>query len=493
MRQGLFVISGVVACALLGGYAVTQVTLASAGPWLFWLGALLFTGAGVMVIRWFTRRHEQLTPMPLLTGFFLLEFVAGGIFYRAPRTDSVILNLPKAYTAEAMETVMLFALIAWVALLVGYAIAGPMRAARSLPRPHIRAHELVLVAALLWLVGVLFRFQMYRLGFYFHYTADGAAAASGTLRQVVTLGANLPLIATVLIACAYYRGLVARAWLISAVFVEVGWAFPSGERSRLIVLGLALLVTRYYSTQKVFPKRATVIAGLIAMFVVFPAGAVYRGADIASSSQGSSDFQTNPVANLQRTATTLALQSPAETIKAGFEETVRRFSGSVSIAAMNRQGLGQYPTEPRDAITSWLGAVIPRTLLPEKADPSTVANEFGREYRMLLPDVRNSSVTVTIIGDLYGTFGFWWLLPLLVGVGIIIRGVAEYFHDLRANPATLAIYATAIGGFLIGFETTLAVGLLQSLREMVVYVFAVFGALVAARVMRPVRLTATAQ
>lgn len=463
------------------GAAVTLLSLPDAGNWAFWVGVSLLTVLGIALIWWFARRQEQMTPLPLLTAFFLIEFVLGGIFYRLPRPDSVLLGLEESYTEASMQTVPLLVLAAWLAIVVGYSLSEPVGALASrLPRPAVEPSHLVLVALILWAIGLLARVQMVRSGYYFHFDADaGTAAGSGTFRQFVTIGANLPLIATALLACAFFQGLVRRGWLVTVVALEVAWALPSGERSRLIILAFALIVTRYYSTTKRFPVQAALATGAAAVFVIFPAGAIYRGAEAGGG--GSSDFQTSPAANAERTVRVFSSQPLTETIEMGLEETGRRFSGSTAIAALNRYGTSRYPTEPEDAIMSWLGAVVPRTLLPEKANPSLVTNEFGRRYNQLLPTVKNSSVAVTIPGDLYGTFGFAGMIVWLLVVGAVVRGVAGYFSNLRSSPTMLAVYAGSIGSLLLGFETTVSVGLLQALREMIVYLVAVWASIAIAR------------
>lgn len=487
----LMTVGGAVCLASACGWLATQTSGYDGGPWLWWVAVVAFLVAAPLVIRWFALRREHLTVLPLVSAFFLLEFVAGGLFYRVPRKDSVIIGIYTSYTEAAMQPVMMMAFAAWAMIVAGYVAFGPLaRAARSLPRPSVEDRSLLAVAAILWTVGLLARIQMVRLGYYFHFSADGSEAGGGTLRQIVTISANLPMIATALVAAAYYKGLTTRGVLLALVAVEVAWALPSGERARVIILALALLVVRYYSSPKPFPTRAALIGVAVAVFVIFPFGALYRGAAFGTTA---SDFQADPVANAKRAATTMLTSPPHQTARMGVEETLRRFSGTTSIATMIRKGRDLYPTTPDQATATWAGAWVPRTLLPTKSDPSTVANEFGRNYGILFRTIRNSAVAMTTVGDLYGTFGLWPMLLLMGVIGGILRAIAEYFYDLRTNPASLGMYATVIGGLLLGFEATVALGLLQSLRELAVYVVAVYAAIATARFLRPARRPAYAR
>jgi hypothetical protein len=58
-----------------------------------------------------------------------------------------------------------------------------------------------------------------------------------------------------------------------------------------------------------------------------------------------------------------------------------------------------------------------------------------------------------------------WDHALAASLGALRRGVDEYFHDRRMNSLALAIYSTMLGQFLLGLETSVAVGFLKSLKE----------------------------
>ena len=75
---------------------------------------------------WFAHRGNALGPLSLITAFFLLEFVAGGVFYRVPRPDSAVFRIQFAYSGLSMRSVPLMAFAAWLCLVL--ALLAPARA-----------------------------------------------------------------------------------------------------------------------------------------------------------------------------------------------------------------------------------------------------------------------------------------------------------------------------------------------------------------------------
>ncbi|MBJ7519189.1 MAG: hypothetical protein JHC84_05790 [Solirubrobacteraceae bacterium] len=447
----------------------------------FAVGFLGFVLLAPLVIARFVRRRRALALLPAVSGFFVLEFAIGGLFYRNPRSDSVLLDLAFIYDARAMSIALLLAFGGWLLLLAGYALATPIAAwFRRIPQPTVSPSAFVPTVIVLLLIGWIARAAMFSQGWYFH-IGDVPTTQSAARNLVVTL-ANLPLVAAALLGVQYYRGEASIRWLYWAMIgMEVVWAVPSGERSRLIGLGVLLLVVRYYMSQKPLPRVGVAVGVLAAVLVIFPFGVAYREGD--GTTYG---YQEDPVGRMGAAVGTLAsgyANEPIDSVTNGVDQTLRRFAGITSLAVMVEQGPGKYPAEPGFALRSYASAVVPRAVFPGKADPSRVANDFGVRYRIIRPG-NPSAVAMTTLGDFWGTFGLLGLGLGMVLVGGALRGLDEYFRDLRESPAMLAVYATALGAFLVSFETTFAVGFLQTVREGLVYLIVLGSISVAFAVVR---------
>lgn len=476
LRSGL--VLGVACAAVALGLLVGLSGSVPTADYGFAVGFLGFVLLAPLVIARFVRQHRALALLPTVSGFFVLEFAVGGLFYRNPRSDSVLLDLAFVYDARAMSIALLLAFGGWLLLLVGYAIAAPATGwFRRLPQPKVRPAAFLPTLMILMAIGWLARAAMFSQGWYFH-IGDVPTTQSAARNLVVTL-ANLPLIAAALLGVQYYRGEASMRWLYWAVIAaEVVWAVPSGERSRLIGLGVLILVVRYYVSPKPIPRVGAVLGVLAAILIVFPFGVAYREGD--GTTYG---YQEDPVGRMGAAVGALAtgyVNEPVSSVTNGVDQTLRRFAGITSLAVMVEQGVGKYPAEPGWALRSYASAVVPRAVFPGKADPSRVANDFGIRYAIIRPG-NPSAVAMTQIGDFWGTFGLLGLGVGMVLVGAAIRALDEYFRDLRQNSAALAVYATTLGAFLVSFETTFAVGFLQTLREGLVYllVLGVTGAVLA--------------
>ncbi len=454
----LAIAAGITEAAVLGSEPLTT--------WGYAAGLAGFFVLGPVVIALYARHGEALSLLPAVTGFFLLEFGIGGIFYHRPRLDSVLADLVYTYTSGSVGVAMILAFASWVLVVVGYqAVRALDEPIARLPRPQVN-DRVTGVAILLIALGWLARVVLFSRGWYFHVT--GEAAAESGLRNIVQVLSSLPLLATAMIGARCYRERPGDAGLFYALIaVETLWAVPSGGRAQLISLGLALLVVRTYASPKAFPVGRAALFAAFAMLVVFPLGASYR--DIGASSNR---YNSDPVGQLSTAASRMLHQysvDPAKAITEGVDQTVQRFAGITSVAAMANRGTQAYPAEPGEAVVGYAGALVPRALLPSKADTSTLTTDFGYRYGIIRPGTI-TAVAMTTVGDLWGTFGLAGLFIGMVIMGGLVRALDQYLRERRDNYAVLALYGTVLGSFLLSFETSVAVGFLQTLRSLVIYV-----------------------
>jgi hypothetical protein len=352
-----------------------------------------------------------------------------------------------------------------------FAGANFMKVAHRLPTPRTpHGAELVTLLVLLLLIGWTARLLLIQRGFYFRYgSAYGSGRQTAQFSTLLGILSNLPLIAFALVTLERMR--VSRwrmlSWTVLAL--ELGWALPSGERARIVGLGLVLLLNRYYGDGGRFPTKAVVVGVLLVVFVVFPFGALYRGAG------GASGYQTAPVSQLEVAARQL-ISHPSALPTMAFDETFSRFSDIASVATITTQGRRLYPRSGGQTLRDWRQSLVPRFIAPGKSDPGTIGNDFGRSYNIIYR-TSPASISTTYVGDLYGSFGIWGTLVGMAALGALTRGLDEYLRDRRSEPLILAIYATMVGQFLLRQETSVAVGFIQSLKDVFIYVL-VTGAIV---------------
>jgi hypothetical protein len=305
--------------------------------------------------------------------------------------------------------------------------------------------------------------MMIRNGLYFRYSGDAARTVEqrGQFATLIYTLGNLPLTSLALIAIERRRAGRFRSlfWVLCAA--EVAWALPSGERARIVSLGLLFLVVRYYESDRAFPWRRVALGAILVLLVVFPFGTYYRGPG------GQSGYQAAPAKQLMRASSDLVRAAPRLPILS-FDDTLSRFSDAASLASITTQGRGRYPSTARQTATSWLQALVPRFVMPSKADPSRVGNEFGRAYGIIFR-TSQASISVTYVGDLYGSFGLFGVILGMLGVGLIVRALDEYLASRSTDPLITAIFATMIGAFLLRQESTIAVGLIQSIKDLFLY------------------------
>lgn len=459
----------VIVVAISTGIGVGALTNVSLSTWGYGVGMVAFWTFGPALIVRYARRHEGLSPLPAVTGFFLLEFAAGAVFYRTPRVDSVLGGFLFAYTPGSLGIALVIAFGAWALLVVGYNVSRFTDEPLShLPRPHVN-DILTGVVVVLIVVGYAARVVMLRNNWYFHIT-DEVAAASGA-RNIVMVLSGLPVVAVAMIGARYYRERPHAAFIFwPLVLIEAVWATGSGGRAPLLSLGIMLIVVRAYASQKRFPIARAVVFALIAVLVVFPLVAAYRTVDASSNS-----YNADPIGRMGLVATQMVSQysqSPGAAVLTGVDETLRRFAGIASLAAIVHRGTSFYPVQPGEALGTYAGALVPRAVLPTKRDASTIGNKFGLRYGVIQPG-NTASVTITTIGDLWGTFGWGGLVVGMLILGGVMRALNFYLRERRENYAVLGVYAAMLGSVLLNFETTIASGLLQTLRAFVIYVGAV--------------------
>lgn len=427
-----------------------------------------FATAGGLVIRSAVRRGEAFGVLPMVTGFYLLTFVVGSAYYYAPNRvagGSVIYGLLGRYSTDGLILAVLAGFLGWIAFATGFWAANFARSARRLPRPALRTagSSLAVVVSLL-VFGWAARALAFEQGLYFHYSGTPEADGTGIFSVLISSLAKLPVVATALAGVARLKGnRSAGRWFFPLLIVEFAWAIPTGERAQVISLAIMAAVVRYYGTRRAFPWPLVAAIVALAVLIVFPFITLYRGEG------GSSGYQRNARAQLSAAYRGIAGETPFEVLRGGVQDVSSRFSGAASLGAMMTQGRDQYPRTAQETVSDWVGAFVPRFILPSKTDPGSIGNEYGKAYGIVAPrSETGASIAITNPGDFYGSFGWAGLVLGLFAAGAAYRAIDEYFSDKRDNELMLAIFAAVIGPIALFVETSFAIGFFASLKDLVV-------------------------
>lgn len=432
--------------------------------------ACIVLTASVIVAVWLDWRRcgDILSVFALAGVFYLLAFVAGSIFMWSHASFGVKVSLHQPFTHHGLMKAEWLAAASWIALAVGYRLVP----GGKIPALKMRIgseRSLTKTLALLYVIGWAARLAGIPRGLYFHGVSGGNApgAALSTTNQAIHILGVLPMISVAYLGVrSISTGGRLRSWYYIALAVEFGFAIPSGRRVDAVSVLLLALVVAYYGHHR-FPVKATAWAAAFAIFFVFPVLHLYR---ISVNTQ-QSGYQISNFSNGLNTYTSGGVSG---TVLTGVGSTLQRFGDMIMPAALEDRGRTYSPTSEGETIGWMLTNVIPAKLYPGKPNVNQWSNELA--YRLGVSPVINNFTAPTIIGELYVDFGNVGAVLAMIVLGMVLRVINDWLgqrqHD---NALVIALYAAFAYDLLGAQEETLAVGLVGTLRTMVVAVVLIKG------------------
>lgn len=405
----------------------------------------------------FVRRRtgDDLSVLSLCAAFYFVAFVVGGIF------TGVVPELQGAGSIERAELNLALALVllGWFTFAAGY-MGDLLRFVRSIVPPPAGVGAGVPVATVvvpLLAFGWLARVASVAAGRYFHIPEQGAVR-TGTSWFIDT-GTMFPLLALALVGAHSLRRpgngrLASRTFFWILLAAELAWSIPTGARGRIVSLLLLLLIVHYYTSGRLPSRRVIAIIGIGFVFVVFPLEARYRADE---------SYRTSLIAPLRSAVFEIRDRSVHETASAGVETTAR-LSDIAVVARLVDFGPDRLDLPPGGTLRWAAEGFVPRALYPEKAEPGSFGNTFGRAYGFVASSDLKTAVAITQPGELYLNGGWLALVLGMPIVGAAARLVNEYLRARRRDVATLAIYALVAPALALGLESTLAVGFVGAIK-----------------------------
>lgn len=460
-HAGLFVSFAGLICVSSG----VLIAILSPREWFSFAVAegLLFTTTITVLVLNSRFSKDAFTPLTLTAVFYLLAFGAGGIYYWFSPGPYEF-----RYESADLTEAVLLANVGWLFLLAGY-LVNPFRPVRQLLPQFPRTPS---SASVFWTIGPLLavgwsaRLVLALEGRYFLYSPTREFVPTGS-SWLISTAALLPILATAFVgARSFVTSDATQArfqrrlyWVMIAI--EVAWHLPTGGRSNLIGLALMSAIVSYYGRGRQLPWRSIVLVGMLLAFTIFPLALKYR--------ENTAAYRTNTRLALSEAVDKTYGRGLDGILGSGATSTFSRFSDVTSlalIASRERIPLGGSPT----TTLLWIPETfVPRAILPTKANPGLIGNEFATTYGLSTSGFQGTSIAMSQVGELYLNFG---LLGLVIGMPLIggfYRLIGDYFEARGRDVAILAVYAVTAWQFVNGQETIIAVGLVGVFKLMLVF------------------------
>lgn len=415
-------------------------------------------------------RRDAFSPLVIAAVVYILVFGVGAIYYYVntePHTDTLPLIF-YLYDRKHLTQAVALGAAGWLALVFGYHIRPFKRLLGiipSVPRLPI-GRSLVTAGTLAYIVGWGGRLMLIAFGHYLHYGGYSATASTGSSWPIYALS-QLPLLIALLALAVYWTtGEVSRRIVTALMLVELAWAIPTGGRRDIAHVLLGGLIVCYYARAGGVPKRTIIALVLVFTFIFSPLALNYRH---------SSDYKTNTTHALSEAGSQLFSQSPPDFIASGLNATVARFSESAAMAVMLDRGPQVLNLRPGQTLLWTIESFVPRALAPNKVDPGTFGNLYGRDYGLISNKDFKTSIATPPADEFYFNYGIPGVLIGMFLLGGAYRLIADYLTDRRANPVALGVYAMLALPLVESQETIIAQGLFGAIKlgAVLVIIFAV--------------------
>jgi hypothetical protein len=260
-----------------------------------------------------------------------------------------------------------------------------------------------------------------------------------------------------------------KFWRIAAavsIAVFLGFGIPSGSKT-LAVIGVILTLLAWNYARARISRRATVaylVAGAVAVAVLFPVSVVYR-----ESLQASGAMDQQSVANAASAIEMMVDEVRSLSADSFLALSVDYLSARLSNVGVVAMVLRHFENGGELLWGKTYGrffyAFIPRFIWPDKPAISTsreVAVVLGygdaEEFQLGEP-ISSTSIGITLVGELLLNFPAWLAPVGMVFIGFLYRWMYETFlAGLRTSPA-LAVSVYGVWWYVVlytGYESNLA-------------------------------------
>jgi hypothetical protein len=396
---------------------------------IFILLTLFVVGFGVMGVVWFYNVHGNgflLNPLVLST---LLTFVVGFgasnyvLLTEVGQVDRFLDTDPYRYLNKAM--ILIF--FAMVSLWAGYRSgAGPWLTGKwirsGVGKKYLRREYQpnYRVIAAFFAVSLSCRLLQVWFGV-FGYSADlDPLIRLASYTQWLTMGANLGLLALLVISLTWFHGSVDRRVLylmVAFLMYETIFGFLSGYKAAVVMPFILTGVVSYYATDR-FPWRA-LLAAIALLYLAYAVIEPFRALRYLDP-----DFKNRDIMEIASGMARAGKNYDRAEVKDVFLAQIAPRLNSTLLAACAIKYMDQNQLPPnapaflQDLFLSPFHALIPRFLWPEK--PMESRSLWFNSEVLGAPEDTLTSVGMTPIGYLYFSGG-----ALAIGIGFFLIGIAQ--------------------------------------------------------------------
>ncbi len=426
-------------------------------------GIVTFVPMAIDQMRAPANRHLLLS---LLSMAYLVVFAMPAFAIYLPAAGPVE-PAGMAFTAVSVSDIVagqLMALVALVALLVGYALPFARLIASAIPKPR---HDwplptILLVACLMipfgWAIELAATF-----GFL------PASLGSGFL-GALSLSAWFGLVVLAL-AFIRYRSYSALALLFVLVPMSMAFAFFSGSKGQFLRPLMLIVLASWLHRREI--RGRWVLAGILAGVLVYPASNFYRVSVKAGRSTVS--MMTHPGRTLSDVSGHVSQYTLGGYMTEGFTRLAHRFDGLGRSSVIIRETPDRVPFQGGWTLAQIPMAYIPRVLWPNK--PAVGIGQWITDTYGAGSHIR-SATGPTWIGEFYLNFGTAGVVIGMLTMGLLLRLLHESLLRSATVPAVVA-------GVVILMNTSLEIqgGLIGTINGVTFSLGPIFAAHMALRFM----------
>lgn len=187
-----------------------------------------------------------------------------------------------------------------------------------------------------------------------------------------------------------------------AFILEFSYGFLSGSRINAVIPVIIYLIARHYVYIRDYYR--VIVFGIIILFVIMPFGYFLRNPSGSLSYFGAADNQISTLQNMQQFI---------------FDNSIGRIDQSqIFLAILNKTA---HFLNGQDLLNFFVSLGPPRFIWHDKPVINASGNELGRDLGILPPSDHTTSISPTVVGDLYMNFGLTGIIAGMMIIGILAR------------------------------------------------------------------------
>ena len=346
---------------------------------------------------------------------------------------------------DILSNGMLHILLCFCALIYGYYTAGRNKfISYYLEKIRVKIPSLsnyyisnVLGAVLVFeIIGWISRYLIIQLGRYFFLPAIQTELITeyAGIMMLINIGSQLPIFAVALIFISYLtKG--GKKYLIPFllfIIVEIAYYLPTGSKEQIFFPFFIILVI--FSIIRGTPKKTVVVAGFIAVFLIFPLTGIYRYTFVSLESVKDLPILLSLYLDYMKNLDFEVLF---------FNIFGVRLNSAAIVSVLVDKTPEIWNFQLGLTYLFFFISFVPRLIWPGKPVDQTVIR-FGVDYNLNAPEDIKTANAVTWIGETFLNFGWLGFIAAFF-IGILYRFIYNFFLSSRkVSNLSLLMFSAAL-------------------------------------------------